>query len=189
MWKNHIHFCKGFLTLPLCSFFEEKNGGPNKIKIHDKVKKLRWVFIIFLVQRKVPISSSSSTLFGEKLPKLDLLLGTSYLFIFDNHHENRWRFQNCLSLLVRWWCAENFQWTDVAADKTLRNNRSIFFYDIILLIWVLFIQSSLELPESKTNKQKEEEERRVENYFAWIWSFYRIERQFCLFKVMVFFSS
>ena len=68
MWKNHIHFCKGFLSLLLCSFFEEKNGGPNKIKIHDKVKKLRWVFMIFLVQRKVPISSTSSTLFGEKLP-------------------------------------------------------------------------------------------------------------------------
>jgi hypothetical protein len=29
---------------------------------------------------------------------------------------------------------EEFSGTDVAADKTLRNNRSIFFYDIILLI-------------------------------------------------------
>ena len=160
MWKNHIHFWKGFLSLPLCSFFEEKNGGPNKIKIHDKVKKLRWVFIIFLVQRKVPISSSSSTLFGEKLPPVyhqswifcwGLRIFSSSTIIMKTDGVFKTAF-----LYLSGGVPKNFQWTDVAADRTLRNNRSIFFYNIILLIWVLFIQSRLELPESKTNKQKEE---------------------------------
>ena len=140
MWKNHIHFWKGFLSLPLCSLFEEKNGGPNKIKIHDKVKKLRWVFIIFLVQRKVPISSTSSTLFGEKLPpvyhqswifcwglrifssstiimKTDGVFKTAFLYLSGG-----------VPPASTTTTTKNFHWTDVAADKILKITDLFFLW-------------------------------------------------------------